>query len=105
MITRVWHGRTKLAKADEYLDFLLHDGTREYLETDGNLSVKIWQRKEVDFCHFWTVSEWSDIKSIKSFAGDDYEKAKYYPQDDGFLVEFEEKVIHYETYPVKILPS
>src|SRR6202050_1170130 len=105
MITRIWHGRTELAKADEYLTFLLHDGTKEYLETDGNLSVKILQRKEKDFCHFWTVSEWSENKSIKSFAGEDYEKAKYYSQDDRFLVEFEERVIHYETYPVKLITS
>jgi hypothetical protein len=38
-----------------------------------------------------------DIESIKGFAGD-YEKAKYYPEDEGILLEFEEKVIHCETY-------
>ena len=28
-ITRIWHGRTSLANADSYLQFLLTDGTRE----------------------------------------------------------------------------
>ncbi|MDB5136700.1 MAG: antibiotic biosynthesis monooxygenase [Mucilaginibacter sp.] len=102
MITRVWHGRTSLDRADHYLQFLLHEGTKEYLQTKGNLSVKVWQRKEEDCCHFWTVTEWAGISAIKNFAGDDYEKAKYYPQDQGVLLEFEEKVSHYETYSVSL---
>jgi hypothetical protein len=31
-------------------------------------------------------------------AGDDFEKAKYYPEDDDFLLEFEEKVEHFEVF-------
>ena len=100
MITRTWHGRTSLEDADHYLNFLLHEGTKEYLQTKGNLSVKVWQQKDKDCCHFWTVTEWTDIEAIKRFAGEDYEKAVYYPEDDGILLEFEEKVNHYETFPV-----
>lgn len=100
MITRIWHGRTSLENADNYLQFLLHKGTEEYLQTEGNLSVKVWRRIENDCCHFWTVTEWVDIESIKRFAGEDYEKAVYYPEDDGVLLEFEEKVSHRETYTV-----
>ena len=98
MITRVWHGRTNPENAEKYLQFLLHDGTQEYWETKGILSVKIGQWKEAHCCHFWTVTEWINIEAIKRFAGEDYEKAKYYPEDSGILLEFEEKVIHYETY-------
>jgi len=100
MITRIWHGRTSLQHADSYLQFLLNDGTKEYLATKGNLSVKVWRQKAKDCCHFWTVTEWTDIEAVKGFAGDDYEKAKYYPEDDGILLEFEEKVNHYESYAV-----
>jgi heme-degrading monooxygenase HmoA len=98
MITRVWHGRTNLENAENYLQFLLHDGTKEYWETNGILSVKIWQRKEADCCHFWTVTEWKNTEAIKGFAGEDYEKARYYPYDRGILLEFEEKVMHHETF-------
>ena len=80
MITRIWHGKTSPENAENYLQFLLNDGTKEYWQTKGILSVKIWARKEEDCCHFWTVTEWTDIKSIKRFAGEDYEKAKYYPE-------------------------
>ena len=100
MITRIWHGRTALENAQKYLEFLLTEGTKEYRETPGNLSIKVWQRKEGDVCHFWTVTEWKDLESIKAFAGEDYEKAVYYPFDKGMLLEFEEKVNHYETFEV-----
>ena len=98
MITRIWHGKTSLENAERYLQFLLQDGTKEYWQTEGIQSVKIWRQKDDNCCHFWTVTEWTTIDAIKRFAGEDYEKAKYYPQDTGILLEFEEKVNHYETF-------
>lgn len=100
MITRTWHGRTRIDDAKEYLNFLLTEGIREYQETAGNLSIKIWQRNDGGVCHFWTITEWIDIEAIKAFAGEDYEKAKYYPFDRGMLLEFEEHVTHYESFDV-----
>lgn len=100
MITRIWHGRTRLEDADEYLKFLLTEGTQEYRETSGNLSVRVWRSVENDVCHFWTVTEWKDLESIKAFAGEDYERAVYYPFDEGMLLEFEERVKHYESFAV-----
>ncbi len=37
-------------------------------------------------------------RSIINFAGEDYEKARYYPEDKEYLLEFEEAVNHYETF-------
>ncbi|MXV14006.1 tyrosine-protein phosphatase [Hufsiella ginkgonis] len=101
MITRTWHGRTRLEDADKYLRILLDEGTKEYLETPGNLSVKVWRRTDADCCHFWTLTEWTDINAVKTFAGEDHEKAKYYPQDKDILLEFEEHVSHFETFVVR----
>jgi len=39
-------------------------------------------------------------EAVKRFAGEDYEKAVYYPEDEGILLEFEEKVYHYDSYDV-----
>jgi heme-degrading monooxygenase HmoA len=101
MITRVWHGRTTVKQADSYLQFLLNNGTKEYRQTSGNISIKIWRKIEADCCHFYTVTEWKSLEAVKLFAGEDYEKAVYYPEDKGVLLEFEEKVRHYENYDVK----
>lgn len=47
--------------------------------------------------HFITLTFWDSLESIKGFAGQDVEAAKYYPEDKGFLLEFEPKVVHYEV--------
>jgi len=100
MITRIWHGRTSLQNADRYFRFLLTDGTNGYRQTPCNFSIKVLSRKEKECCHFYTVTEWESLNAIKLFAGEDYEKAVYYPDDDGILLEFEEKVNHYDSYDV-----
>ncbi len=33
----------------------------------------------------------------RAFAGADVEKAKYYPEDAEFLLEYEPRVVHYEV--------
>jgi heme-degrading monooxygenase HmoA len=100
IITRIWHGTTALEKADRYLQFLLTKGTEDYKKTPGNLSIRVWRRIEKDKAHFWTVTTWKDLESVKAFAGENYEKAVYYPEDDEFLLEFESEVLHCETYEV-----
>jgi hypothetical protein len=33
----------------------------------------------------------------RAFAGDELEKAKYYPEDAEYLLEYEPRVVHYEV--------
>jgi len=101
MITRIWHGKTKAEHADIYLKYVQKTGLTDYLSTPGNLSAKILRKVERDICHFYTITEWDSIDSIKKFAGQDYEKARYYNEDKKYLLEFEEEVNHYETFSYK----
>ena len=98
MITRIWHGRTSKEDADVYLSYVRQTGLQDYTSVPGNISAKILRKIENEVCHFYTVTEWDNIESIKQFAGEDYEKARYYPEDEKYLLEFEEKVTYYETY-------
>jgi heme-degrading monooxygenase HmoA len=98
MITRIWHGKTRAADAYDYMEFLRVSGISDYKNTPGNLSVKVLRRIDGDVCHFWTITEWDSYESIMKFAGEDYEKAKYYPEDGKYLLEFEPTVIHCETF-------
>jgi len=98
IITRIWHGTTRAVHADEYLEFLVRTGVADYKATPGNLSVEIWRRIENDICHFWTVTKWDSFENIKKFAGEDYEKARYYEEDKAYLLEFEPTVRHCETF-------
>ena len=98
VITRIWHGRTRAEHADEYLEFLKATAPVHYQSVPGNLSVEIWREVDGDVCHFWTVTKWDSVGSIKQFAGEDYEKAKYYTEDELYLLEFEPTVRHCETF-------
>lgn len=45
--------------------------------------------------HTSWVTHWESEQSIRAFAGDDLLRAKYYPEDQDFLLEFEPKVQHF----------
>jgi heme-degrading monooxygenase HmoA len=97
-ITRIWHGRTRAEHADVYLRYIEETGMDAYKSTPGNLSAKVLRSIQGNICHFLTVTEWDSIGSIKTFAGEQYEQARYYSEDKRYLLELEEYVMHYETF-------
>jgi len=97
MIARLWHGMTLASKADEYLEYLDKTGIQDYRATEGNLSVQLLRRIEGEQAHFLIITLWESVEAIKKFAGEEYEKSRYYPEDQEFLLEFEEQVVHYEV--------
>jgi len=97
MIARTWHGVTQVSKADEYLDYLKRTGVAEYKKTEGNRGVYVLQRVDGDQAHFLLLTLWESEDAIKRFAGSEIEKAKYYPEDEKFLLELEPNVRHYEV--------
>jgi heme-degrading monooxygenase HmoA len=98
MIARIWHGTTEAAQANEYLEFLKQTGVPDYRNTKGNLGAYVLRRIENDKAHFLTLSFWESFEAIKTFAGEDHERAHYYPRDKEFLLEFEPTVQHYEVF-------
>jgi hypothetical protein len=98
MIARLWHGRTNATDATRYRQYVTETGIQEYLAVKGNLGAQIWQKQEGDITHIWTLSWWEDLESIQGFAGKDYEKARYFPEDRKFLLEFEPSVGHYQVF-------
>ena len=97
MIARIWHGRVPAQKARAYRDFVTARAIPDYQSVPGNLSVHVLQRDEGDVTHFITLTFWKDLDSIRGFAGEDAEAAKYYPEDREFLLEFEPRVSHYSV--------
>lgn len=97
MIARIWHGVTLATKADKYIDYLKETGLADYAATSGNRGVYLLRRIEGDRAHFVTLTFWESEEMIKAFAGADIEKARYYPEDKDFLLEFEPTVKHYEV--------
>ena len=100
MIARTWHGVVPAGKADAYHRYLLETGVPDYQRTPGNRGVHILRRMEGDEVHFLLLTLWDSLDAIRTFAGPDVERAKYYPEDEAFLIELEPTVTHYEVlYP------
>jgi heme-degrading monooxygenase HmoA len=97
MICRIWHGRTSRERADAYAVFLEQRAIPDYRAVPGNIDVAVLRRDEVGVTHFLTVTHWASEQAIRAFAGDDILKAKYYPEDTDFLLDFEPEVQHYEV--------
>ena len=97
MIARRWHGMVPAHKAESYHNYLIKTGLKDYASVAGNRGVFLFKRTENDITHFETLTFWDGISAVKRFAGEDYELARYYPKDKDFLLEFEERVMHYEV--------
>jgi heme-degrading monooxygenase HmoA len=97
MIARLWHGRIRSGDAERYHRYIKGTGLRDYAQTSGNRGVYYLERREGDVTHVVTLTFWDSIDAIKRFAGNDYERARYYPEDDEFLLEREPHVTHYEV--------
>jgi heme-degrading monooxygenase HmoA len=97
MIARIWHGVTAARHYDEYWKFLHQRAIPDYRATPGNVGVRLFRRLEDDRAHFLTLSYWTSLDAIRAFAGDDIDRAKYYPEDSRYLLEFEPKVLHFEA--------
>jgi heme-degrading monooxygenase HmoA len=97
MIARIWHGVTPGSKAEQYLAYLNETGIPDYRATEGNQGVYVLRRIEESRAHFLLLTLWESLDAIKQFAGPDFEKARYYPEDDEYLLERELTVDHYEV--------
>jgi heme-degrading monooxygenase HmoA len=98
MIVRLWHGRTSLSKADAYAEFMKERAAPDYASIDGLKKLYFLRRIESEAAHFLLVTLWDCMESVKKFAGENPEKAKYYPEDDSFLLEKEETSALYELF-------
>ena len=98
MIARIWHGKTSIEKYEDYTSFLKQVAIPDYKKTNGFKDLIFLRNIEDNEGHFTLITYWENLEIIKNFAGDDFEKAKYYSEDNDFLIEFEEKVKHYEVF-------
>ena len=98
MIARMWHGKTRTKHFKEYTDFMKSEAIPDYKKTESFIRLTFLRRIEGDIAHFNLITFWENLDVIKNFAGDDYEIAKYYPGDKDYLLEFEEKVTHYDVF-------
>jgi heme-degrading monooxygenase HmoA len=97
MIARIWRGVVRRDDADAYVNYIAGTGMAEYRSTPGNQGAWMLRRDDGDRSEIITFSLWESRDSIRAFAGADIDQAVFYPEDDRFLVERDQKVSHYEV--------
>ena len=98
MIVRTWHGRTKLSQGDEYEAFMKERAAPDYGSVPGLQNLFFTRRDEGDVSHFLLITIWDSIDAVKNFAGENPDIAKYYPEDDDYLLEKEEYSQNYRVF-------
>ena len=97
-VMRTWTGWIATERTAEYLDYVGETGMADYIATPGNLGAWMTHRDLGDGrTEIMTVSFWRSRDDIRAFAGDDIDVARYYPEDEEFLVDKELTVRHYDV--------
>jgi heme-degrading monooxygenase HmoA len=97
VIARTWKGWTRAEDIDRYVEYVNATGVPGLAGTAGNRGVYIYQRIDDDRAEMVVTSLWESRDAIHGFAGDDIERAVFYPEDDEFLVDREWTCTHYDV--------
>ena len=97
MIARSWDGLTQSGQEDAYAEYIRGTGFKDLLATSGNRGVYLLRLREGDRTRFRVMSLWDSMEGIRRFAGDEPERARYYPDDERFLTALEPNVEHFEV--------
>jgi heme-degrading monooxygenase HmoA len=97
MIARTWHGVVRAGDAAAYAAYIRDTGLAAYIATPGNRGAHLLYRIDGDRAEVLTVSLWDSLDAVRGFAGDDVERAVFYPEDDRFLIERDLTTAHWEV--------
>ena len=100
MIARMWRGVVHTEKADRYVEIVERTGMAGYRRTVGNAGAQLLTRDLGDGrTEIVTLSWWESLDDIRAFAGSDVDAAKYYPEDDEYLLDRDHGVRHFTVAP------
>lgn len=100
-ILREWRAEIRRARRDEYVAYVQATGIAAYLDTPGNLGATIATRDlDERRSEIVVLSWWRDREAVRAFAGEDIDRARYFPADDRFLLTRPDTVQHYDSTEV-----
>jgi heme-degrading monooxygenase HmoA len=97
MIARIWKGAVARSDGDAYAAYMDETGIAGYTATPGNQGAWMLRRDRGELTEFVMFTLWESYDAIRAFAGEDYETAVFYPEDDRYLVERDLQSEHYEV--------
>jgi heme-degrading monooxygenase HmoA len=97
MIIREWRGRAAPARADAYPLHFRSAVLPELRRIPGFLGAYLSQRRLADAVEFLVLTRWQSLAVIRTFTGDDLDKAIVEPAAVAALLDYDRTVQHYET--------
>ncbi|HLT76091.1 MAG TPA: hypothetical protein VKZ87_01785 [Ferrovibrio sp.] len=89
-IARIWRGRVKAERADEYEAYLRAEGIPP-LEKNA-LGVMMLREDRDGESEFVTISFWESVEAMSRFAGPDPKRIHHLKRDPEFLIELPDGV-------------
>lgn len=84
MIVRTWHGCVPLKHAEGFANHLQRTGVEHARVSRGTEAPLCAGRLRATREHFFLATYWQDLPSVKAFAGENYQVAVTYPDDEEF---------------------
>ncbi len=97
MIARVWRSATHAEDAEAYAGYLERSGLEAARALPGSRGTLVLRRLEDGRAEFVTVLLWESLDDVRAFAGEEPDRAVFFPEDDRYLVERDLEVRHYEV--------
>jgi hypothetical protein len=89
-IARIWRGRTRRERADEYEAYNYEVGVEPLREKA--LGVQSLREDRDDETEFMTISYWESVEAMARFTGGDPTRIHHLPRDAEFLIELPRSV-------------
>jgi heme-degrading monooxygenase HmoA len=97
-ILREWRAEIRRTTSAAYVRYVQDTGVVEYRRTAGNLGAVVAVRDlDESRSEIVTLSWWTSMDAIRAFAGDPPDRARYFPDDDQYLLTRPDHVRHFRS--------
>ncbi|MDV5140020.1 hypothetical protein [Chimaeribacter arupi] len=103
MICRTWHGCVPLNHAEGFARHLQLTGVSHAQGIAGCCGAFVRREAQGDYMHFFLATYWRDMAAIRAFAGEAYQVAVTYPDDEQFALISDPYVFHHQVPAVQPL--
>ena len=103
MIVRTWHGSVPLEHSEGFALHLQKTGVEHAQRTPGNQGASVRRETQGAWEHFFLATWWDDLAAIKAFAGEDYQIAVTYPDDEQFSLLSDPYVFQHDVAAIAAL--
>src|SRR5215475_3200612 len=90
IIVRIWRGRTRRERADEYEAYNYEAGIKPLIKKA--LGVQTLREDRDSETEFVTISYWESVEAMSDFTGGDPRKVHHLERDKEFLIELPKEV-------------